>query len=276
MSTVLPVVRIDGVSRVFARRDAEQRVLDGLSLDVAAGTFVCLLGRSGCGKSTLLNMIAGLIAPSAGRITIDDTPVSGPRATVGYLTQKDTLLPWRDVQRNVEMPLEIRNVVPAERAARALDVIARVGLQGREHAYPRELSGGMARRASLARLLIADPEVLLLDEPFSALDAQLRAEMQNELLRLWSGSGKTVIFVTHDLEEAIALADKVVVVTASPGTVKATFDVDLPRPRGAVQEIRFGDRFRELHHQIWDALREEVQRAYARTAGVTGTEEGSA
>jgi len=246
------LVRIDAVSRVFFRRDTEQLALDAVSLDIESGSFVCIVGPSGCGKSTLLNMIAGLIAPTSGSITNAGTPVAGPRLNVGYLTQKDTLLPWRDVLRNVEMPLEIRNVPAAERARKARDLIDVVGLHGREHAFPRELSGGMARRASLARLLIAEPELLLLDEPFSALDAQLRQEMQNELLRLWGGSGKTVVFVTHDLEEAIALGDRVVVLGAR-GRIVRDEHIDLERPRDVVA-IRRRPEFHAIEARLWDAL----------------------
>jgi NitT/TauT family transport system ATP-binding protein len=246
------LVRIEAVSRVFFRRDTEHVALDAVSLDVESGSFVCVVGPSGCGKSTLLNMIAGLIAPTSGRITNAGTLVKGPRLNVGYLTQKDTLLPWRDVLRNVEMPLEIRHVAPAERARRAHELIEVVGLHGRERAYPRELSGGMARRASLARLLIAEPELLLLDEPFSALDAQLRQEMQNELLRLWSGSGKTVVFVTHDLEEAIALGDRVVVLGAR-GRIVRDEQIALERPRDVVA-IRRRPEFHAIEARLWDAL----------------------
>ena len=247
-----PLVRIEAVSRVFFRRDTEQLALDAVSLEVESGSFVCVVGPSGCGKSTLLNMIAGLIAPTSGRITNAGTRVNGPRLNVGYLTQKDTLLPWRDVQRNVEMPLEVRKVSHAERTRRARDLIEVVGLRGRERAYTRELSGGMARRASLARLLIADPDLLLLDEPFSALDAQLRQEMQNELLRLWGGSGKTVIFVTHDLEEAIALGDRVVVL-GERGRIVRDEQIALERPRDVVA-IRRRPEFHAIEARLWDAL----------------------
>ncbi|HEY4440481.1 MAG TPA: ABC transporter ATP-binding protein [Candidatus Elarobacter sp.] len=250
MSTAL--VRIEAVSREFLRRDTRQLALEAVSLDIESGSFVCIVGPSGCGKSTLLNMIAGLIAPSSGRVTHGGTPVTGPRLDVGYLTQKDTLLPWRDVQRNIEMPLEIRGFAPDERARRARSLIETVGLRGRERAYPRELSGGMARRASLARMLIADPELLLLDEPFSALDAQLRQEMQNELLRLWSGSGKTVVFVTHDLEEAIALGDRVIVLGAR-GRIVRDEQIALERPRDVVA-IRRRPEFHAIEERLWEAL----------------------
>ncbi len=180
--------------------------------------------------------------------------------------QADALMPWKTVVGNVMMGPLFHGVAKREARARATDWLRRVGLAGFEDHYPHQLSGGMRKRVALAGALINEPSVLLMDEPFGALDVQTKAIMSNELLGLWEQTRPTVIFVTHDLEEAIALADKVVVVTASPGTVKAVYDVDLPRPRGAVQEIRFGERFRELHHHIWGALREEVERAYARTA----------
>jgi NitT/TauT family transport system ATP-binding protein len=245
-------VRIENVGKTFLRRDTETVALEGVSLDFHAGSFVCLVGRSGCGKSTLLNLVAGLIAPTSGRVLEGGEVVDGPRLEVGYLTQKDTLLPWRDVQGNVEMPLEIRKVEKAERDRKAIALIERVGLKGRERAYPRELSGGMARRASLARMLIADPELLLLDEPFSALDAQLRQEMQNELLRLWFGSGRTVIFVTHDIEEAIALADRVVVL-GQRGRVVLDERIDLPRPRDVIT-VKRRPEFHVIEERLWEAL----------------------
>lgn len=246
------LVRLDRVAKTFTQRGVEHVALDGVSLDVESGSFVCLVGRSGSGKSTLLNMIAGLIAPTNGRVLEGGAIVAGPRPDVGYLTQKDTLLPWRDVLHNVEMPLEIRKIDKPARQARALALIETVGLRGREHAYPRELSGGMLRRASLARMLIADPRLLLLDEPFSALDAQLRAEMQNELLRLWFGSGKTVIFVTHDIEEAIGLADRVVVL-GRQGRIVHDEAIALPRPRDVVT-VRRQPEFHVVEERLWAAL----------------------
>jgi len=246
------LVRVENVAKTFVRRGIEHVALDGVSLDVEKGSFVCLVGRSGCGKSTLLNLVAGLIAPTRGRIIESGRVVDGPRLNVGYLTQKDTLLPWRDVLRNIEMPLEIRKLERAERERKAVALIERVGLQGRERAYPRELSGGMARRASLARMLIAQPELLLLDEPFSALDAQLRQEMQNELLRLWAGSGNTVIFVTHDIEEAIAMGDRVVVL-GQRGRVVHDEGIALPRPRDVIA-VRRRPEFHVVEERLWEAL----------------------
>jgi NitT/TauT family transport system ATP-binding protein len=250
--------------------------LTDFTLTVEPGQFCAIVGPTGCGKSTTLGMVSGLDRPSGGTVTVGGRPVEGVVPGTGFMFQADALMPWKNVVNNVMMGPIFHGTPKREARARAIDWLRRVGLSGFEDHFPHQLSGGMRKRVSLAAALINEPSVLLMDEPFGALDVQTKAIMSNELLALWELNRPTVLFVTHDLEEAIALADKVVVVTASPGTVKATFDVDLPRPRGAVQEIRFGDRFRELHHQIWDALREEVERAYARTAGVSGTEEGSA
>jgi NitT/TauT family transport system ATP-binding protein len=247
------VISIKDVGKVFVRDDgAAVQVLDGVSLEIATGSFVCLVGRSGSGKSTILNMIAGLIEPSSGAITFADGSTKKPRLDVGYMTQKETLLPWRDVLRNVAMPLEVRGVDKATREARATELIRVVGLAGAEKRYPRELSGGMARRASLARMLASDPAFLLLDEPFGALDAQLRGDLQHELLRLWSGSGKTIVFVTHDIDEALILADRIVVLQ-SGGKIAVDASVTFPRPRDG-RDVRMAPAFVELHDRLLDAL----------------------
>jgi sulfonate transport system ATP-binding protein len=205
------VIRIEGVSKSFLHDQQENIVLDDMSLEIQQGSFVVIVGPSGCGKSTLLNIVAGLLPASAGRVYYQGQLMVAPRLEIGYLTQKDTLMPWRSVERNVELPLEIRGIGRAKRGSIASELIGKVGLKGYEKLYPRQLSGGMLRRASLARMLCTDPETLLMDEPFGALDAQLRLELQGELLRLWETSGKTVLFVTHDIEEAIVLGDRVLV-----------------------------------------------------------------
>ncbi len=247
------MIALRDVGKVFVRDDgAAVSVLEGVSLDIAAGSLVCLVGRSGSGKSTILNMIAGLIEPSSGTIAFADGSVKRPRLDVGYMTQKETLLPWRDVMRNVAMPLEVRGVERTAREARARDLIRVVGLGGAEKRYPRELSGGMARRASLARMLASDPTILLLDEPFGALDAQLRADLQRELLRLWRGSGKTIVFVTHDIDEALVLADRVVVLQ-SGGTIAVDTMVRFERPRDG-RAVRLAPDFVALHDRLLDAL----------------------
>lgn len=250
------VLEITDLAKHFTKQDKDLVALRGFGLSVEPGTFLVLLGRSGCGKSTLLNLVAGLTPATNGEIRYRGAAVTGPRTEIGYLTQHDTLMPWRDVRRNIEMPMELSGVARAERAGAAQALIERVGLAGYEHHYPRELSGGMRRRASLARMLAGEPETLLLDEPFSALDAQLRTELQEDLLRLWSGSGKTVVFVTHDIDEALLLADRVVVLGAL-GRTALDVVVDLPRPRDP-DDIRVDPRFVTLHKQLSSALKVEA------------------
>ncbi|MFG1922079.1 ABC transporter ATP-binding protein [Cryptosporangium sp. NPDC048952] len=264
---------VRGVTKHFSKGDEDLVALRDVDLDVPPGQFLVLLGRSGCGKSTLLNLLAGLLPPNGGSISYRGTPVSGPRTEVGYLTQHDTLMPWRDVTRNVEMPRELRHEDRSTRRAAALDLIERVGLSGFEKHYPRELSGGMRRRASLARMLCGEPETLLMDEPFGALDAQLRTELQGELLRLWQGSGRTVVFVTHDIEEALLLADRVVVL-GPIGRIVLDLGVDLARPRDP-EEIRLQPRFVELHKQLADALRGASTSADGAPSGADGAPSGA-
>lgn len=237
-----------------------------VDLSVKPGQFCAVVGPTGCGKSTTLTLTAGLDSPSAGSVRVSGKEVDGITKNVSFVFQTDALLPWKPVLANVALGPTFRGVGRAERRARAREWLRLVGLDAFENHYPHQLSGGMRKRVSMAAALINEPAILLMDEPFSALDVQTRAIMSNELLRLWDRTRPSVIFVTHDLEEAIGLADKVVVMTAGPGTVKAVYDIDLPRPRGAVQDIRFDTRFLELYRLIWDALREEVERAYSRTA----------
>jgi NitT/TauT family transport system ATP-binding protein len=240
-----------------------------VDLDVPSGQFCAIVGPTGCGKSTTLTLTAGLDVPSAGSVRVNGKPVDGITRGASFVFQTDALLPWKPVAANVALGPMFRGVAKKEALDRAREWLQTVGLTGFESHYPHQLSGGMRKRVSLAAALINEPTILLMDEPFSALDVQTRAIMSNELLALWEHRQPSVMFVTHDLEEAIALADKVVVMTAGPGTVKAVYDIDLPRPRGAVQEIRFTPRFLELHHQIWETLRDEVQQAYSRTAVAT-------
>ncbi|WP_376793943.1 ABC transporter ATP-binding protein [Thermogemmatispora sp.] len=259
------VIHVEQLTKSFIRNDREILVLHNVNLEIESGSFVVIAGPSGCGKTTLLNIVAGLLAPGSGMVYYKGTPISGPRLEMGYLTQKDTLMPWRTVERNVEMPLEIRGVPAAERRRRAAEFIRLVGLEGFEKLYPHELSGGMLRRAGLARMLVTMPETLLMDEPFAALDAQLRLELQNELLSLWSRQRSSVLFVTHDLEEAIILGDRVVIL-GTGGQVIADEPVLLPRPRNAAH-IRFRPEFISLHRRLWDALmesRQQVQRQEVR------------
>lgn len=248
------IIQVEGLRKSFTRRGQTSLAIDRIDLAIEEGSFVTIAGPSGCGKSTMLSIVAGLETPTSGNVLYRGQPVREPRMDVGYLTQKDTLMPWRNIIHNVEMPLEIRGANPAERRRRAETLIQLVGLKGFDRHYPRELSGGMLRRASLARMLTADPETLLLDEPFGALDAQLRLELQNELLSLWSGSNKTVLFVTHDIEEAIVLGDRAIVLGV-PGHIVCDVPITLPRPRDAAT-IRFTPEFAAIHQQLHAALRQ--------------------
>jgi len=240
--------------------------LRDVTMTVEPGRFCAVVGPSGCGKSTTLTLVAGLDRPSEGSVRVGGRPVDGIARGTSFMFQTDALLPWKTVLGNVAMGPLFHGVPKKTALTDAREWLRLVGLAGFENHHPHQLSGGMRKRVSLAAALINEPSVLLMDEPFGALDVQTKAIMSNELLTLWDQTQPSVIFVTHDLEEAIALADQVVVMTAAPGTVKAVFDIDLPRPRGAVQEIRFGKRFGELHQRIWESLRDEVEQAYARTA----------
>ena len=257
---VIAIITFHDVTKTF---DTGYTALRDVELAVEPERFVALVGPSGCGKSTTLALIAGLDAPTTGTVTVRERPVKGITPGVGFLFQRDALLPWKTVEENVLFPLHLRGGDGAEAKRRAADWIGRVGLRGFERAYPYQLSGGMRKRVSLAQTLVYDPEILLMDEPFSALDVQTRNLMEGELLGLWQGSGKTVIFVTHDLEEAIALSDEVVVMTAGPARVKARYEVTLPRPRD-IEKVRFEPRFTELYAKMWDDLRDEVLESYAR------------
>ena len=256
---------LEGVSCTFAGRagHAGYSAVAGVNLDVAQGEFVAVVGPTGCGKSTLLNVAAGLLSPTGGSVSAFGEKLRGINAHAGYLFQNEALMPWRTALQNVTAGLEFRGVPAAECRARATDWLRRVGLAAHGHKYPHELSGGMRKRVALAQTLILDPQILLMDEPFSALDVQTRSMMENELLNLWAQDRKSVVFVTHDLEEAISLSDRVVVMSAGPASrLIGEFAIDLPRPRD-VAEIRLTQRFVELHKLIWQALRDEVQKAYA-------------
>ena len=234
------------------------------SLRVGQAEFVSIVGPTGCGKTTLLNVAAGLVEPSEGEILVDGRPLRGLNRSAGYLFQAECLMPWRTALRNVTAGLEFRAVKPAEATRRAEGWLARVGLGQHGHRFPHQMSGGMRKRVALAQTMITDPRIILMDEPFSALDVQTRVLMENELLSLWSSDRRAVLFITHDLEEAISLSDRVIILSAGPGTHPlAEFAIDLPRPRD-VSEIRLTPRFLELHNQIWSAMREEVLKAYER------------
>jgi NitT/TauT family transport system ATP-binding protein len=234
------------------------------TLTVADGEFVALVGPTGCGKSTLLNVAAGLLAPTAGTAEVFGEQLRGINRQAGYLFQADALFPWRNALDNVAVGLEFRGVARAPARAQAMEWLRRVGLAQHRAKYPHELSGGMRKRVGLAQMFVLQPRLLLMDEPFSALDVQTRQLMENELLELWAQDRRSVLFVTHDLEEAIALADRVVVLAAGPATRPiAQFVIDLPRPRD-VQEVALEPRFVQLHGEVWYALKTEVMKAHER------------
>ena len=233
------------------------------TLRVRAGEFVSVVGPTGCGKSTLLNVGAGLLQPSAGTVKVFGQPLSGINARAGYMFQTEALMPWRSAIDNVMVGLQYRGVPDAQARREAEGWLARVGLSGFGDRYPHQLSGGMRKRVALAQTLVLDPDIILMDEPFSALDIQTRQLMENEVLELWSAKKKAVLFITHDLDEAIAMSDRVVVLSAGPATHPiGEFEIDLPRPRD-VAEVRTQPRFVELHTQIWEVLRDEVLKGYA-------------
>ena len=266
MST--PALSLDRVTCTFASRERQgdrYTAVQDTTLSVGAGEFVSVVGPTGCGKSTLLNVAAGLLQPSSGSVRVLGEPLSGINRRAGYMFQAESLMPWRNALDNVLAGLEFAGVEHGEAKARALDWLGRVGLSGFEERYPHELSGGMRKRVALAQILILDPRLLLMDEPFSALDIQTRQLMENELLDLWSADRKSVFFITHDLEEAIALSDRVIVLSAGPATHPiGEYAIDLPRPRD-VNEIRLTPHFVELHTEIWHKMKNEVLKSYARS-----------
>ncbi|APW38376.1 mannosyltransferase [Rhodoferax koreense] len=262
-----PALEFLHVSCAFrSRKDtgpAAYEAVADTTLRVGAGEFVSLVGPTGCGKSTLLNVAAGLLGPTAGEIRVFGHPLAGINRRAGYMFQAEALMPWRSALGNVMAGLEYRGVSADQARQQALDWLGRVGLEAFADHYPHQLSGGMRKRAALAQVLALDPDIILMDEPFSALDIQTRQLMENELLDLWAARKKAVLFITHDLDEAIALSDRVVVLSAGPGTHPiGEFRVDLPRPRD-VAEVRMHPRFVELHAQIWAVLRDEVLKGYA-------------
>ncbi len=237
-------------------------VVGGASFSVGAGEFVSVVGPTGCGKSTLLNLAAGLLAPSSGRVLVDGVTLAGINRRAGYLFQGESLMPWRSARDNVAAGPEFAGMSRGAARAAAETWLGRVGLAGHGEKYPHQMSGGMRKRAQLAQTLVLDPPVLLMDEPFSALDVQTRQLMENELLSIWQADRKSVLFITHDLEEAISLSDRVIVLSAGPATRPlAEFAIDLPRPRD-VAEIRLTAEFRAVEERIWEVLRGEVLKAY--------------
>ena len=258
-----PALSLRDVSCTFVSKDdPAQRytAVRDVNLAVGAGEFVSVVGPTGCGKSTLLNVAAGLLAPSTGSVQVFGELLAGINARAGYMFQAESLMPWRTAAQNVMAGLEFRGAVDA--AAQAGEWLKRVGLGGFGDRYPHQLSGGMRKRVSLAQTLVLDPDIILMDEPFSALDIQTRQLMENEVLALWAAKKKAVLFITHDLDEAIAMSDRVVCLSAGPGSHPiGEFPIDLPRPRD-VAEVRATPRFVELHQAIWAVLREEVLKGY--------------
>jgi NitT/TauT family transport system ATP-binding protein len=260
-----PTIELRGVTKQFRTPSGGVfTALRDLSLSIQPGEFVAIVGPTGSGKSTTLGLISGLERATGGEVLVMGQPVQGVNRNIGFVFQTDAVFPWKSVLGNVASGPRFRGVSRREAHQRARDWIARVGLAEFEDRYPYQLSGGMRKRVALAQTLINEPQILLMDEPFSALDVQTRILMGNELLTLWSSTSASVVFVTHDLEEAIALADRVVVLTASPATIKGSYTIDLPRPRN-VTEIRFNSHFVELYHEIWEDLRSEVMISYERT-----------
>ncbi len=242
-----------------AQSERPVHAVDNVSLKIPQGQFVALVGPSGCGKTTLLNMIAGLVTPSSGKIMVGGTPIRGSRPEFGYVFARDTLLPWRTVRQNVEFVLAMAGVERRERRRIAGDWLQRVGLADFGDAFRYQLSQGMRQRVAIARTLATRPRLILMDEPFAALDAQTRLILQNEFIRLWEETGATVVFVTHDLTEAILMSDRVVLMTRRPGRIKVDMDIDLPRPRD-LEKDRFSDAFRLAYDRLSEALREELDR----------------
>jgi NitT/TauT family transport system ATP-binding protein len=263
-ATTTPPIALRDVTKSFTTpQGGNHDVLRDINFSVAAGEFTAVVGPTGCGKSTTLSLISGMERPDAGEVLVDGLPVDGIAKDVGFVFQTDAVFPWKTVIANVAAGPRFRGASRKEAQAQAADWLGRVGLTGFERYHPHQLSGGMRKRVALAQTMINRPRVLLMDEPFAGLDVQTRQIMSDELLSLWDLTRPSVVFVTHDLEEAISLADKVVVLTAGPATVKESFDIDLPRPRNP-REIRHTPEFVKLHERIWESLRDEVQLAYRR------------
>jgi NitT/TauT family transport system ATP-binding protein len=249
---VKPALVAEGIRHVYHSSKGSLLALDGVGLAVRHGELVAIVGPSGCGKSTLLRILGGLLVPAEGEVRLDGQPLSSPRRQVGFVFQNVNLMPWRTVLHNVMLPLDVARVPRSQAEQRARAQLALVALDGFEKAHPRELSGGMAQRVAIARALVGDPEVLLLDEPFGALDALSREQMNLELLRIWRARRVTAVMVTHDLQEAVFLADRVLVMSPRPGTIEAEVVIDLPRPR--TLEVMYTEFFGALSRRVRDAI----------------------
>jgi NitT/TauT family transport system ATP-binding protein len=269
------IVELTRVRHGFGQGDRFLLVIEDVTLAIDEGEFVAIVGPSGCGKSTLLRVISGLSPALGGEVRVRGRSVDNVRTDVGYMFQTDALLPWRTVLDNVALPLKFKGVDRARREARAREWIVTVGLRGFEDSFPHQLSGGMRKRVSLACTLVASPDLILMDEPFSALDVQTRSLMENELMAIWQRERKTVLFVTHDLEEAIALSDKVVVLSARPTKVKAVHRIELARPRN-VLDVRSELAFHTLYTRLWDDMRDEVLAGYNQERQAAGMQPAGA
>ena len=248
-------LKIDNVVKEYVGNKGKTVALNGGSLDIKENEFICVVGPSGCGKSTLLNIIAGLLEPTSGAVYLDGKKIEGTGVERGVVFQGYALFPWRTVLKNVMFGLEMKRMPKDQAEKIAKKYIKAVGLEGFEHAYPKELSGGMRQRVAIARAYAADPEVLLLDEPFGALDAQTRVQLQSELLNTWEHEKKTCFFITHDVDEAIILAQRVIIMSARPGRIKKIVDIDIPYPR--TQATKTDPRFLELKTEIWNEVYQE-------------------
>jgi NitT/TauT family transport system ATP-binding protein len=267
-----PKLRLENVTKRFPIRGQKSSftAVEDISIDLAAGEFLVLVGPSGCGKSTLLDLLGGLSTPSSGRILLDGNPITGPGLDRGIVFQQYALLPWRTARKNIEFGLEAKGLSAAVRRERADHYLELVGLQSFADRFPHELSGGMKQRVAIARSLAFDPEVLLMDEPFAALDAQTRESLQDELLRIWKATGKTILFITHGIDEAIYLGQRVAVLTSRPGRIKKIVDVEIDR---SAEDIRSDAGFRAQRHHIWSLLHDEVERARSQELADVATSE---
>ena len=247
-----PILFAENIYKAFPSREGEVRALRDVSLAISDGEFVSLVGPSGCGKTTLLHILGGLLPADQGVVRIDGQILTHPRPEIGFIFQDPTLMPWRTVIQNVTLPLEVQGRDGQGHQQRATELLALVGLLGFERLYPHELSGGMQQRVAIARALIHEPSILLMDEPFGSLDAITRNQMNVELLRIWQATGKTILMVTHTIQEAIFLSDRVLIMSPRPGHIRATFEVDLPRPRDT--EIYYNEEFASLYHEVKDSI----------------------
>ncbi|MCC5908943.1 MAG: ABC transporter ATP-binding protein [Clostridiaceae bacterium] len=250
---------VKNLKHSFIGNDGEYvDVIDNISFSVKEKEFISIVGPSGCGKSTILNLMSGLLKPNSGNILLDGKVLNKITPRIGYISQSDSLLPWRTVLSNVELGMEIRKVPEKSRRKRALELIRQADLEGFENSYPYQLSGGMRKRVDIIKVLAVEPEIIFMDEPFASLDVFTREMLQRYILNLWQTTKQTIIFITHDLTEAITLSDRVIILTKRPTTIKYEYNIDLARPRSP-EELRFNPEFIQLHKSIWEDLKNEVE-----------------